>query len=857
MLEQLQYTSSTSITDLDVEEGGLQEVLSREQSLDETAPLPGSQVHKQYEEDSASLRSFNLLTHRRLAIFVLIFLVVVGAVSSGCFLALGITSSREDQNDQFVRRSSELVKEIQNAFKDYEVAGQWVQEAGRKEIISREDFHALYLNLISTGLEFQVASFNPNTTATERAELEQEASEFYTQNYPDIDYQGVVGVEPNTDGEGVSVQPRSEQPFYFPVHLLEPVEGNEGAIDFDLYSSASRRKTIHKAIETWKPALTPRLRLVQETDPSAYSVILMHPGIPLPGLGDKPESFSSMVIRIPDLLKRASQGQAESTTVYIFDTSNPVVTQQFLGGARVYGETKMRSLPEVDFETAQQHGRKYVEVINIVGTSEWTLVVVDRDGAYDPENGFVILAGTLLFLLCLALAIFVYCTMERMTKLNRLKADAQQEKSMLVVENARHSAQTERELNDFIAHEVRNPLSAAMSACSFVASAVEDESNPSLVRAQTRNSVVEDIGIIDSSLHFINDLLRNMLDMHRARSNQLKIDMAPTHLLHDVFQPVTSMLHLRGSNFRVLVDCPSDLVVLTDSLRLKQIVLNLARNAMKFVNQGFIRLRATVVVDGNVRLCIEDSGPGIPPEKREMIFGRFQESLDSLNQGTGIGLSLCKNLTELMKGEIWIDETYDSGVAGCPGTRFIMDLHSPPLQLDDWELDKYGLLLVDEESGTRGPVATVTAFNSVEQESQSPKQELPEGLSVLFVDDDLVLRKMFCRSIKKAAPTWKMQEAANGETALKRVDTETFDLIFMDQYMASVQKQLLGTETTRALRAKGVTAKICGLSANDVEELFIEAGADCFLIKPFPCQKEALQQELARVVFSKNEHVHF
>ena len=771
----------------------------------------------------------------------------MGAASSASFLALAITSARRDQNDEFGRRSSEVVKEIQNAFKDYEVAGQFVQETGRKGNVTREDFHALYLNLISTGLEFQVTSFNPNTTTSERAELEQEATDFYAQNYPDIDYKGVVGLEPNADGEGVSVQPRSEQPFYFPVHLLEPVEGNEGAIDFDLYSSNSRRETITKAIETWKPALTPRLDLVQETaDSSTYGVILMHPGIPLPSLGDKPESFSSMVMRIPDLLERASQGQEGSTSVYIFDTSNPDVTKQFLGAATTVveenGENEFMSLPEIDFEMALLHERKYVEAIDIVDSREWTLVVVDLDGAYDEENGFVILAGTLIFLLCAALGIFVYCNMSRMAKVNIMKTDAQQEKSMLIVENARKSAQTERELNDFIAHEVRNPLAAAMSACSFVASAVGDESN-SLIGAQARESVFEDISIIDSSLHFINDLLRNMLDMHRASSNQLKIDMTPTHLLHDVLQPVNSMMHLRGTNFQVILDCPSDLVVLTDSLRLKQIVLNLARNAMKFVDKGFIRLRAAVV-EGNVRLCIEDSGPGIPREKREMIFGRFQESLDSLNQGTGIGLSLCKNLTELMQGDISIDETYDSGVAGCPGTRFVVDLRSAPIQLDDSELDKYGLLVGADNGSTQGPVATVLAA----------KQELPEGLSVLFVDDDLVLRKLFSRSIKKAAPTWTIKEAANGETALKLVDTETFDLIFMDQYMASVQKQLLGTETTRALRGKGVTATICGLSANDVEDLFIEAGANSFMIKPFPCQKEALQQELVRIVFS-NEQV--
>jgi CheY-like chemotaxis protein len=73
--------------------------------------------------------------------------------------------------------------------------------------------------------------------------------------------------------------------------------------------------------------------------------------------------------------------------------------------------------------------------------------------------------------------------------------------------------------------------------------------------------------------------------------------------------------------------------------------------------------------------------------------------------------------------------------------------------------------------------------------------ELPENLSVLFVDDDLVLRKLFSRSVAKAAPTWKIQEAANGETALRLVDEEPYDYILMDQNMISTEKQLLGTDT--------------------------------------------------------------
>ena len=80
------------------------------------------------------------------------------------------------------------------------------------------------------------------------------------------------------------------------------------------------------------------------------------------------------------------------------------------------------------------------------------------------------------------------------------------------------------------------------------------------------------------------------------------------------------------------------------------------------------------------------------------------------------------------------------------------------------------------------------------------------------------------------------------------VESEEFDIIFMDMYMASVEKQLLGTETVEELRNRGVTCHIFGLSANDKEEEFLQAGADGFCFKPFPCKTESLKAELRRLL---------
>jgi CheY-like chemotaxis protein len=394
-----------------------------------------------------------------------------------------------------------------------------------------------------------------------------------------------------------------------------------------------------------------------------------------------------------------------------------------------------------------------------------------------------------------------------------------------MVANAHKAAKVERELNDFIAHEVRNPLSAAISATSFIASSVS-EAQP-LATEEARKSVQEDVSIIGASLMFINDLLRNMLE------------------------PVASMLYHRCDDFEVQVDCPKNLMVMTDGLRLKQIVLNLGRNAVKFVEKGFLRLRAELV-DGMVQLFVEDSGPGIPVEKRDRLFSKFQESLDSLNQGTGIGLCVCRNLIDLMDGNIVLDDIYDSGLEGSPGSRFIIQLNKPAVCMDSIVIDT-------EPDGIPSKAVKLDLLNLSMRRiavDDSLLRELPEKLSVLFVDDDMLLRKLFARSIRKLMPSWELHEASNGETALRLVDGNTFDIIFMDQYMASVDKQLLGTETVRALRAKGVTSRICGLSANDMEKPFLRNGANGFLIKPFPCTKDPLTRDLLRILYEEPDLVH-
>lgn len=148
-----------------------------------------------------------------------------------------------------------------------------------------------------------------------------------------------------------------------------------------------------------------------------------------------------------------------------------------------------------------------------------------------------------------------------------------------------------------------------------------------------------------------------------------------------------------------------------------------------------------------------------------MLFSMF---------ATGVGLSVCKNLSDLMGADIHLDESFDSGLEGCPGARFVVRLNQPALSTE-------GSLPPSQTQ----PLDRVPLLNKAEScaAQKSAPAGLPETLSVLFVDDDTVLRRMFTRALKRTCPGWHIQQASNGETALRITEMEKFDIIFMDQYV--------------------------------------------------------------------------
>ncbi|KAL3944053.1 MAG: hypothetical protein SGBAC_001881 [Bacillariaceae sp.] len=139
--------------------------------------------------------------------------------------------------------------------------------------------------------------------------------------------------------------------------------------------------------------------------------------------------------------------------------------------------------------------------------------------------------------------------------------------------------------------------------------------------------------------------------------------------------------------------------------------------------------------------------------------------------------------------------------------------------------------------------------------SMVPMTELPTGLSVLFADGSDTTCFQFARSVAKIAPKWTVKFANSGAKAVQiaTLPDAQFDLIFIDQYFVNDESEVLGTDAVIGMRNKGIQARICGMSANDHENIFDDAGADSFMFKPLPQNPDALKQDLLRILNGGDE----
>jgi signal transduction histidine kinase len=214
-----------------------------------------------------------------------------------------------------------------------------------------------------------------------------------------------------------------------------------------------------------------------------------------------------------------------------------------------------------------------------------------------------------------------------------------------------------------MSHELRTPLNAIIGFSQVMRQEIFGEIN------EKQKEYLDDI---ISSGHHLLSLINDVLDLAKVEAGQVELELAPLSLRETLERGVL-MLGERaaGNRLTLSLDLSPEIDLVTgDKRRLQQVVFNLLSNAVKFTPEGGKVVVATNRVDGEVRVSVTDTGPGIPPEDRERIFLEFQQTEIGVQQreGTGLGLALSKRLVELHGGRIWVES--ENG----QGSRFVFAL---------------------------------------------------------------------------------------------------------------------------------------------------------------------------------------
>ncbi|MDA0124907.1 ATP-binding protein [Vibrio sp. MM46] len=404
----------------------------------------------------------------------------------------------------------------------------------------------------------------------------------------------------------------------------------------------------------------------------------------------------------------------------------------------------------------------------------------------------------------LLVTVFVLQTQHRVNKLKHLNDELTE-----ATEKAERAAKAKSQFLATMSHELRTPMNGVLGISQIIASETQEKTTKEHVKV-----------ILDSGQHLMT-ILNDILDFSKVEENKLELEAAPFNL-PQVLTPVCSAIQplIEEKNIQLYVEneVPENIEFNGDCARIRQILFNLAGNAVKFTGDGHVLIRAELDEQRKrLLLSVNDTGIGIPEDKQGRIFNSFEQADTSTTRkfgGTGLGLAIVKKFTELMSGEIKLKSVESIG------TQFLVDLPIP------W---------VEKEQ---------PAMPNTKAEQQ---QENKRNLHILLAEDNRVnaiVAKGFCEKLGHT-----VEIAENGLIATKKAQENQYDLILMDNHMPEMN----GVEATRFIREKiGVKTLLFAYTADvfrEAHDNFIDAGADHVLTKPLQRESfaDALKQFASRL----------
>jgi signal transduction histidine kinase/CheY-like chemotaxis protein len=349
-------------------------------------------------------------------------------------------------------------------------------------------------------------------------------------------------------------------------------------------------------------------------------------------------------------------------------------------------------------------------------------------------------------------------------------------------------------------HEIRTPIAAILGIADLLALGSEsDEDRADLVGRLRANS------------RALLALVSNVLDLSRLEADKIELTIEPVSLLELLSEIVHSLeaeARKKRLAIRIEADATSSIMMDTDRMRLRQILVNVVANAVKFTACGSIVIslrEERIGVERRIMVDVADTGIGIGANQREHLFEPFGQGDPSVARaygGSGLGLALSSRLADQLGGRLIL-------LASEPGRGSTFRL---TLQALNTEAIAAGGLDVDSRAEREG------------------SKRVLDGVRVLLAEDNADLQLAIGRML--AIDGADMSYASNGRDAVEMATTDTFDVVLLDLLMPSMN----GLDAARALRARGYRAPIIAISADASPETLaasIDAGCNTHLCKPF------------------------
>ena len=396
---------------------------------------------------------------------------------------------------------------------------------------------------------------------------------------------------------------------------------------------------------------------------------------------------------------------------------------------------------------------------------------------------------------------------------NRKLKESIEEAQQLAVE-AQAASKAKSEFLAAMSHEIRTPMNGVIGFTNLLLDSKLSDTQKDY--AQTIKSSGESLLII------INDIL----DFSKIEAGKFFLDSTPFDMSEaskEVIELLSAEAASKNLDLKLFYEPDARQHLVSDPGRIKQVMLNLISNALKFTEKGFIHVRVEKSPVGGhpegLKISVTDTGIGIPPEKQNVLFEKFSQSDASTTRkygGTGLGLAICKELVSMMSGEIGFQS--EEGM----GSVFWFTL---PV----WELAM--------ESEVSESMRYSPSSDEDKEFDLASMELLPGTFRVLLVEDNAVNQKLAAKILERMG--CRVDLAANGKEAVSMVGNLPYNIIFMDCQMPEMD----GYEATRKIRnieaANKVSAEkrvpIIAITANAMRgdrEKCLEEGMDDYIAKP-------------------------